>query len=73
MSLITKNDFTKQHINRKEFTILELEIALESVHILLEHIFVEAVVTEAVIDSIYFSKTVWFVREKSLVDHRYFV
>lgn len=70
MSLITKNDFVKQNINNKNFTILELEIALETVHILLEDIFVEEVVTVTVLDLINFSTKERLIGKKSLLSHR---
>lgn len=70
MSLITKNDFVKQNINNKNFTILELEIALETVHILLEDIFVEEVVTVTVLDLINFSTKEWLIGKKSLLSCR---
>lgn len=70
MSLITKNDFGKQNINNKNFTILELEIALETVHILLEDIFVEEVVTVTVLDLINFSTKERLIGKKSLLSRR---
>lgn len=67
LSLIPKNDLTKQNINGKIFTSSELQIALESVHFLPEYISVEEVVIEAAFDFIHFSKAAWFFGKKSLL------